>query len=141
MKQLNDSLNFIDTDDYQIIETMAQKYGMNVYDFGHLLSKKNDKVLLQIRFSEDELTELDRRAKEKKLARSKFCKLCFKKVLDENIYENLNYLQIIKDEKEKTEKINIYFNAIEYKSMYKLSAELQIPFSTLMRYFSLNIDL
>ncbi len=130
--------------DFEIIKKIAKNYNMSIEDFGRLISKKADKPLRHhVRFSDEELKEVDKKAKALKLKRSKYCRLCYKKALEQELYKNINILDAAeKDGTTRKNRVSISFDsAEEYKKMRELADKFSIHFSSLIRYFALNIDL
>lgn len=140
--------NIISKQDMETLEKIADKYSISIQELGKIISQKERKnyLTLQIRFSDEELNILNERSRKLNIARSKYCVLCYQKAMKEHLYKDLNVLEIIGKERQqskKTNRINISFSSNEndYKEMKKLAEELGIKFTSLIRYFALNINL
>lgn len=129
--------------DLEIIEGMAKKYGVSVQDLSRsLLSRKYPR--LQILLTEAELKHIDDNAMRLNLSRSMYCYLCFKKAIDEKLYENIDVLKVLRksDTGKRTEKVAVSFSEQgDYEKMVAFSSDLGIAFSGMVRYFSLTVDL
>ena len=131
----------ISTDDLKIIAEIAEKYDMTVVEFGRFIGKgKNEKgVRVHVRFSEDELSIIDKEASKVKLSRSKYCREAYNWFIDSGIYKNVNVKDLREDKSDRSIRVNVMFpDAEEYKKMHKLAKGFSIPFSTLIRYCALR---
>lgn len=129
-------------EDMKIIENMAEKYGMSVQDLGRsLLVGKFPRV--QINFTIDELQTVDSRAGRLNLTRSTYCCMCFEKAMEKNMYKSINVIDIIKRYKKgtKKKKVAISLPINEYDRMLKVAKDVGVPFSSLIKYFALNVKL
>lgn len=133
----------LERNDLDIIESIAKKYGVSVQDLSRsLLSRKYPR--LQILLTVDELKHIDDNAKKLSLSRSMYCYMCFKKAMDDKLYENMNLLEIVKksDTGKRTEKVAVSFSELgDYEKMVKFAKDLGVPFSGMLRYFSLTVNL
>ncbi len=133
----------LERNDLDIIESIAKKYGVSVQDLSRsLLSRKYPR--LQILLTVDELKHIDDHAKKLSLSRSMYCYMCFKKAMDDKLYENMNLLEIVKksDTGKRTEKVAVSFSELgDYEKMVKFAKDLGVPFSGMLRYFSLTVNL
>lgn len=145
MNKINDEL--IEKKDLEILKSMADKYCVSLQELGRIISR--EKVTyprLQILLNSKERNIIDSRAKEKNLSRSKYCSICYKVAIENKLYENIDILEVLsrsknnENEKREERAVISFDNADDYKQMKKLSKELGIPCSSLMRYFSLNIE-
>lgn len=138
---------FLKNDDLKIIENIAEKYCITIQELGRILARRTGVYpRLQILLNTDELNIIDSKANKLNLSRTKYCSLCYKKALKENLYENINVLQAMSDNKNKNLKrkhraVISFDNAKDYRNMKKLSDDLGIPFSSLMRYFALTVNI
>lgn len=137
----------LDKSDMDIIEAIANKYYISLEELGRILARKKQSYpRLQILLSKSELNIIDKKAKEKNITRSKYCSMCFKKALHNKEYENFDVMKIIARNTESKEKrgeraVISFENANDYKEIKKVSKDLGIPCSTLIRYFTLNVEL
>lgn len=134
----------VDKKDYEAISKIAAKYSMSVEAFCRLLSKKfNAKQLAsQVRFSPEEIQKVDNRASKIGVNRSKYCRLCYKKALKDELYKNFEILDAMRSPIKRDVVVNISFDdAEEFKEMKALAKKFSVPFANLLRYFSLNIEL
>lgn len=131
-------------EDLNMIKKIADKYKLSIQELGRMLSRKNGQYLrLQILLNVDEINLIDKRAKAVNLSRSKYCTFCYKKALRENLYDNIDILKVVgESEKKREHRAVISFDmANDYLEMKKLADDLGIPFSSLVRYFALNVVL
>lgn len=139
--------NVIENEDLKVIETIAEKYCISVQELGRILSRKTGSYpRLQILLNVEELHTIDRRAKKLNLSRAKYCRMCYRKALNEELYDNIDVLKVVSENqngklKREHRAVISFDNAKDYRMMKKLSDELGIPFSSLMRYFCLTVDL
>lgn len=136
----------LQVEDLKIIKKIADKYNLSLQELGRVLTRKNGKYLrLQILLNIDEINLIDERAGALKLSRSKYCTLCYKKALKENLYDNIDILRVVGESengKKREHRAVISFDMTsDYLEMKKLSDDLGLPFSSLVRYFALNIEL
>lgn len=133
----------IGKEDLDIIETIAKKYNVTVQDIGRsLLSRKYPRI--QIMLTPEELTKIDENANRLNLSRSMYCYLCFRKAINDKIYEKMNIVDIVKKGKNgiRTEKVAVSFSELgDYNKMMKFAEDMGVSFSSVVRYFSLNVDL
>lgn len=143
----DENIEVIKKTDLELLEKIASKYCVSLQELGRIISRKKATYpRLQILLNSDELSKIDKKAKEKKLSRSKYCSMCYKMALKKKCYENIDVIKAIgrnQDEKNKREyrAVISFDNADDYIEMKKLSKKLGIPCSSLMRYFALNINL
>lgn len=136
----------LQSEDLLMIKKIADKYRLSVQELGRIISRKNGKYYrLQILLNKDEIDLIDKNAKRLKLSRSKYCTLCYKKALRENLYDNIDILKVVGESesgKKREHRAVISFDMpSDYLEMKKLADDLGIPFSSLVRYFALNIKL
>lgn len=133
-------------EDLEVIKGIAEKYRLSIQELGRILSRKNgDYPRLQILLNVDEIYSIDKKAKELNLSRSKYCSLCYKKALKEELYKNIDILKVVGESesgKRREHRAVISFDvSSDYLEMKKLADDLGIPFSSLVRYFALNVEL
>ena len=133
-------------EDLEVIKGIAEKYRLSIQELGRILSRKNgDYPRLQILLNIDEIYSIDKKAKELNLSRSKYCSLCYKKAMKEEFYKNIDILKVVGESesgKRREHRAVISFDvASDYLEMKKLADDLGIPFSSLVRYFALNVEL
>lgn len=127
-----------------VCDEIANKYGISSDDCIKLLSiNVNRNIRHQIRFSVDELEIIDNRAAEYNMSRSEYCRRCLIKFMEERAYINLDIPALKKDSYKSNEvrdiRIAISFDDPElYLRMKKLSKELSIQLSSLIRCVSLT---
>lgn len=130
-------------EDLEVIERMAEKYDITVQDLARsLLSRKYPR--LQILLTPEELQYIDDCADGLNLSRSMYCYLCFKKAVDDKLYENMNIIEIVKkgNHGRRTQKVAVSFTELsDYNKMVKFAEDLGINFSSIIRYFSMNVNL
>lgn len=133
----------LESEDLKTIEEIAKKYGVSVQDLSRsLLSRKYPR--LQILLTVEELKHIDDNAMRLNLSRSMYCYLCFKKAIDEKLYENIDVLKVVRksDTGKRTEKVAVSFSEqSDYEKMVKFASDLGIAFSGMVRYFSLVVEL
>ncbi len=144
MKNQNDHV--LTQNDLEIVSMIAEKYHLSIQEFGRILARKNEKYpVLQILFTDDEYNQIEEKRKSKNLSRSKYCTLCIRKALSEETYKQINVVDVLGKENRRIsrpKRTPISFdNATEYRQAKEISGLLGMPFSSLMRYFSLNVDL
>lgn len=143
----NEMDNVIKKGDLETIENIAEKYCITVQELGRILSRKTGSYpRLQILLNVDELHNIDRKSKKLDLSRSRYCSMCYKKALKEKLYENINVLQAMSDGesgkmKREHRAVISFDSAKDYRDMKKLADDLGMPFSSLMRYFALTVEL
>lgn len=145
MDKINDEL--LEKNDLEILENIADKYCVSLQELGRIISRKKATYpRLQILLNKNELNIIDGRAKEKNLSRSKYCSICYKVAIENKYYEDIDILEVFsrnysnENEKREFRAVISFDKADEYKQLKKLSKELGIPSSSLMRYFALNIE-
>lgn len=132
------------------IERISEKYDISIKDILKILSvSANEKrTSFIIRYSDGELKTLKERSIEKGLGASrgvgKYCALCFKKAIDEKLYENMDLLEISKrmymnEARKNRICISIKKSGINIKDMIEFAEERGIEIAALIRYFSLNV--
>lgn len=137
----------IENEDLKIIENMAEKYCVSVQELGRIISRRNGSYpRLQILLNVEELNSIDKKAKELNLSRTKYCSLCYRKALKEKLYDDIDIIQAMSEKqtnklKREHRAVISFDNAKDYREMKKLADSLGIPFSSLMRYFALNVKL
>lgn len=137
----------IENEDLKIIEKIAEKYCISVQELGRIISRRNGSYpRLQILLNLEELHNIDGKAKKLNLSRTKYCSLCYRKALKEKLYENIDVLQAMSETqsgkmKREHRAVISFDNAKDYRDMKKLADNLGIPFSSLMRYFALTVEL
>jgi len=137
-------INFeLEKNDLEVIEEIAKKYGVSVQDLSRsLLSRKYPR--LQILLTEEELKHIDNNAMRLNLSRSMYCYQCFKKAIDEKLYENIDVLKVLRKSEtgKRTQKVAVSFSEQgDYEKMVAFASDLGIAFSGMVRYFSLTVDL
>jgi hypothetical protein len=85
--------SIISNEDIAKISKIAEKYNMNVVEFGRLLGKSTSEkgVRYHVRFSPDEQMIVDEQANNMGLTRSGFCSLACNKFLKSDAYKNYDY--------------------------------------------------
>lgn len=132
------------------IEQISKKYDVKIKDILKILSVhvNEKKTSFIIRYSDGELKTLKERSIEKGLGASRgvgtYCALCFKKAIDERLYENMDLLEISKrmymDEIRKNRVcISIKRSGVNVKDMVEFAESRGIELAALIRYFSLNV--
>lgn len=144
IKEIEENEKVICEKDLEILNDMANKYCVTLQELGRIIARK--KVTyprLQILLNTEEMAEIDKKAKTKNLSRSKYCSLCYRKALENNDYENINIVEAVKKQKDKREHRAVisFNNSDEYRKLKRASQKLGIPFSCLMRYFALNVEI
>lgn len=147
MKQENetDEEQIIKDEDLRIISNIAKTYNLSVQELGRILARKKATYpRIQILLTIDELNLIDEMAKTLRLSRSKYCSMCCHKALKEELYKNIDMLKVIRESETGNKRVHraiiSYENANEFLEMKKLANDLGTPFSSLMRYFALNIQ-
>ena len=148
-KKINEEMNesVIKNEDLKTIEMIAEKYCISIQELGRIISRRNGSYpRLQILLNVEELHSIDRKARNLNLSRTKYCSLCYRKALKDKLYENIDVLQAMSETKNGNMKrehraVISFDNAKDYREMKKLADNLGIPFSSLMRYFALNVEL
>ena len=131
--------------DLEIIRGIAEKYKIRVSELGRILSRRSASYpKTQILLTTDEMYSIDRKAKELNLNRSKYCTMCVKKAMDEKIYEDIDIMKVIEKSKSGRREHRAmisYDSSSGYIKIKKLANDLGVPFSSLIRYFALNVEL
>jgi len=94
--------------------------------------------------TEEELKHIDNNAMRLNLSRSMYCYQCFKKAIDEKLYENIDVLKVLRKSEtgKRTQKVAVSFSEQgDYEKMVAFASDLGIAFSGMVRYFSLTVDL
>lgn len=130
------------------IEQISKKHNITVSDILKIISsyEKESKSTFHIRYSDSELEMIDRKCAEKGLSRGNYCALCFKKAIDEKLYENMNLVQIAKRSyRNETRKNRIHISikklGINAKDIVQFAESRDLEVSALLRYFSLTVSL
>lgn len=143
-KNENSTEKILTDDDLKIITGIAEKYSITVQELGRILTRKNyNYPRLQILLNVDEVHSIDRKATSLNLSRSKYCSMCCRKVLREELYKDIDVLKAVGESgKRREHRAVISFDySSDYLEFKKLSEELGIPFSSLVRYFALTVEL
>lgn len=131
----------IKKNDLKIIEDIAKKYDMSLVEFGRFIGKlKNEKgVRHHVRFSDDELTYVDKKAKDLNLSRSEYCFDAAKYFIQKEVYKKVDVKDLREANGDRGKRVCVSFtNGKEYINMWQLAKGFSIPFSTLIRYCALN---
>lgn len=140
----------IEKEDMQVIESIANKYNISVTELGRILSRKNNECAkrFQILLTVDELHEVDKKAKSLDLSRTRYCSMCFKKGIDEELYKNINMVELTrrrnasKGEDIRSQKTPMYFADKDYYLLgKKIAKEMGVSFGSFVRWFALNVEL
>lgn len=135
----------INKEDLEVIESIASNYNLTIQELGRILSRGSMSYpKIQAVFTTDEIILIDNRAKDKNISRSKYCSLCFKKAINEKLYLNMNLLDAVKNAEggKRNHKVNISFSGNnEYLALKNAADDLGLKFSSLLRYFALNVEL
>lgn len=144
----------IDEKDFQEIEKIANKYNMTVIELGKLLTIQNDNkpFYKQIRLTEEELTNIDEKAKNFGITRNEYIIRCQIKAIKNNEQLNLDIRKINKKtyagpvsknkENIRNRQVNVYFKDLElYENIRITAKKLSVKVSSLIREWSLTINL
>lgn len=144
----------IDEKDFQEIEKIANKYNMTVIELGKLLTIKDDNkpFYKQIRLTEEELTNIDEKAKNFGITRNEYIIRCQMKAIKNNEQLNLDIRKINKKtyagpvnknkENIRNRQVNVYFRDLElYENIRITAKKLSVKVSSLIREWSLTINL
>lgn len=136
----------IEKDVIREIDMIAGKYGITVNDIIKIISAKKEKDDFHVRFSKHELDIVDERCREMSLCRSSYCALCFKKAVDQELYKNIDIVQIAKrnfGEERKDHRVHISLKkfGVNAREIIRFAEDIGVDMSALLRYFSLNVHL
>lgn len=146
MSEIEKSELFLNDEDINIIEEIADKYNLTMQELGRMMSRKNGRYhRMQILFNSDEMNFIDRKTRELNISRSQYCRLCYRKALKEEIYKDIDILKVVggsENNKQREYRAVISFDSSkDYLDVKKLAENLGVPVSSLMRYFALNINI
>lgn len=135
--------NLINQIDMDTIECIAHSYNMSVLEFARYLSKiaiKNESgVRQQVRFSDEELEKLDRKAAQIGVSRSKLFNLAIAWFINNAVYRDLDVVDYYKyNTKAKSTRKNriciLIKNDENFNKLRILSEKLSLNLSELLRY-------
>ena len=128
------------------VNQIAEKYNVTTGDIMKILSsERKDKDNFHIRFSENELKVVDEKCRKSGLNRSSYCALCFKKAVDERLYQDIDVVQIARrnfgdERRNKRVHVSIKKLGVNAKDVIVFADEIGVEVSALLRYAALNIQ-
>ena len=135
----------INQEDYEVIESIAKKYGMSVKELAKsLIAKKGRYPVMQILLTNDERSIIDQRADQFNRSRSSYCLACLKKAIREELYKDIDIEKLQKRRYgENTRKVvAIYFKSEkDYNALRDLAERLGVSVAALVRYYALTVEL
>lgn len=128
--------------DVEIIKRMAESYNVDFHTFLKNLLPMSSKKVVQLRISEDDYLRISERARSFKMKNSRYCRLCSLKGID-NYDKYINDVRMISNVVgNRSRKVNINFDdAGEYQKISEFAILNDIPISSLIRFFSLEVEL
>lgn len=131
----------------EILTGIASMHNLDLNELGKLLSKKDSKTIsISIRYSADEVRIIDERADKLRIKRSDYIKRCIVKAISDKEYMNINLRELkentYKNEIKRDIRVPVRINNIdEYMKLLQVTKSLSMQMSSLIRDFSLSINL
>ena len=139
------TLEDVSKNDISVIEEISKKYNMTIREFVNILSKSNSNRKM-IRYGNEELEELERRATNLKMCRSEYIMYCIDKALQEKTYMEMDMkmlkIQTYKCNARRDNRINVYFKkGDKLEELEGIAKKFSMQTSTLIREISLSVEL
>lgn len=134
-------------EDMASVKKIAEKYKISVKELGKVLSnQKTNYTSKQIRFSEEEIVQIDKKIENLDINRSEYIMRCVNKALKEKYYMKMNIKELkigtYKVDNIRNVRINIYFkNPQLCEDLEIIAKKFSLHVSTLIRTFALNVEL
>lgn len=144
---MGNKIEILEEVDLKKIESIAEKYNMTIDELCKELGRKKDTNYFRkhVRYSADEILEIDKRAGKLNLSRNDYIRRCYMKALEDEYYRGMDIKELKKNtyapECVRDIRVAVYINDMKIYNKLKEQAEkCSLPLSTFIRDISLRVE-